>query len=479
MWLITSDRELVQARELDRRPLSWSELLTQLEASLPRRLAEAKVGLLVHFASSGVAVLDGTSGTATNPVLWTWRTILPGDPRPWSYKTVPGVARLWVAALCRALQEGTDPAKKPWEELAKRGLVDARLHDTFGMQLDEKDRRLRLPTALIRKLRGLARKSFGDEIQQAHSAKALQCQLICGEKDPVRDALAKSISKGKGRWDWFVAKFGDAEVPDFGGEIASLLAIRQQVRSYVDEHATRDKPLNLLVVGPPGAGKSFIVKGLIRSVPGLEKAEVFTVNLTQIRSEQEIFPAFEQLRTERIKGKLGVLFFDEFDTSRDGQELGWLSYFLAPMNDGEYATPGGARPLGRCILVFAGGTVRTRDELESWGDDKTRKARKVPDFASRIHAAHEVVSFDSVEDKTERRVRLAMLLFSLLKKLWPNVRQVDDDLLDALMGFDYIHGARSVTSVVASLQGHGKVLLGRSDLPPDAVLDLHRRRTSA
>ena len=50
-----------------------------------------------------------------------------------------------------------------------------------------------------------------------------------------------------------------------------------------------------------------------------------------------------------------VFFFDEFDAASDGAPLGWLSWFLAPMQDGVVLAPGGAWKVGKAVFIFAGG----------------------------------------------------------------------------------------------------------------------------
>ncbi|MBZ0118385.1 MAG: AAA family ATPase [Sandaracinaceae bacterium] len=464
VWLVASDRELVQAGGFERRPLSWRELREWLrDTGLRRSLAECRVSLLLHFASAGVAVLDAARGEHCEPRIFAWPNVLPGEPPEWSFGVVPGVARVWIAALVRTLQSGDEPV---WHAFARAGLLDARLHDTFGMQLVPARNRLELPTELIRDLRGSA-SSLAEQVVELAEAKG---EEVLGE-------LAAGIEKPSHRWRWFVKRFGKAEIPDLGNEVSSILAVRQQLDTYAME-TRRNKPLNLLIVGPPGGGKSFLVKNLIDSTPGLKgQTETHTVNLTQIASEQEIFPAFEFARTKRVEGKIGVLFFDEFDTARAGQKLGWLSYFLAPMNDGEYASESGTRLFGRSILVFAGGTVQSSQELEESAGDDSKKL-KVPDFLSRFHAVHQVRQFDTETDPTVKRVRLAMLLRAQFRETWPSVRKVEDPLLLRLLEANYRHGARSVAAIVAALQGHGKVRLGLDHLPPPAVLNLHLERGS-
>jgi hypothetical protein len=52
-----------------------------------------------------------------------------------------------------------------------------------------------------------------------------------------------------------------------------------------------------------------------------------------------------------LQGKTAVVFFDEFDSPHGGEPLGWLKYFLAPMQDGVFKEGGETHPIGKAILV--------------------------------------------------------------------------------------------------------------------------------
>ena len=58
-----------------------------------------------------------------------------------------------------------------------------------------------------------------------------------------------------------------------------------------------------------------------------------------------------------------LVFWDEFDSAFDGDKLGWLRYFLAPMQDGVFQDGQSLHNIGRAIFVFAGGSHRTLDEF--------------------------------------------------------------------------------------------------------------------
>jgi hypothetical protein len=48
-----------------------------------------------------------------------------------------------------------------------------------------------------------------------------------------------------------------------------------------------------------------------------------------------------------------VFIFDEFDSSRDGEPLGWLRWFLSPMQDGQVLYEGKPLLIGKCVFRTA------------------------------------------------------------------------------------------------------------------------------
>ena len=44
-------------------------------------------------------------------------------------------------------------------------------------------------------------------------------------------------------------------------------------------------------------------------------------------------------------------------------KLGWLKYFLAPMQDGVFRVGDSIHPIGKAIFVFAGGTSSTYNQF--------------------------------------------------------------------------------------------------------------------
>jgi hypothetical protein len=63
-----------------------------------------------------------------------------------------------------------------------------------------------------------------------------------------------------------------------------------------------------------------------------------------------------------LSWKVPLVLFDEFD-ARFGSKLGWLRYFLAQMQDGEFLDHGRMHPLGQAIFAFIGGAFSTFERL--------------------------------------------------------------------------------------------------------------------
>jgi RyR domain/ATPase family associated with various cellular activities (AAA) len=287
------------------------------------------------------------------------------------------------------------------------------------------------------------------------------------------------------------ATIRDVPIGRFGGlqtvdrrEIEALHSIQNLLGEYCDQPQKR--PLSIAVFGPPGSGKSFGVEQVAKSVrSGL--VEVKTFNLSQFGHVEELLAALHQVRDIALQGKLPLVFWDEFDTSFNGVQLGWLRYFLAPMQDGSFQQGEVTHPIGKCIFVFAGGTSRQMSEFGKDLKPEDFKSAKVPDFASRLKGFLNVLGPNrQVDDPSGDPyfiIRRAILLRSILERNTPNLiheqngrRQlsIDGGVLRALLRIsDYKHGVRSIESIISmsSLAGHST--FQRSSLPPEAQLDLH------
>jgi hypothetical protein len=219
-----------------------------------------------------------------------------------------------------------------------------------------------------------------------------------------------------------------------------------------------------------------IAKGL-----GIREDAQLTFNLSQFESPDELQTAFSEIRDLNLKGIMPLIFWDEFDTPCIGHNLGWLRYFLAPMQDGEYTDRGIPRPLGGGIHVFAGATRHSFEEFQT-GDNADERAAKKPDFISRLRAYINIRGINGDPNTVEDRlylIRRAFILRQYLETNAPQIRNndkyaIEAGVLDAFLRVTkYNHGARSLETLIKMSSLADKLKFELSSLPPDNVIKMH------
>ena len=252
-------------------------------------------------------------------------------------------------------------------------------------------------------------------------------------------------------------------------DIDAFLALRNLVESYVSQRKST-KPLALAVFGPPGSGKSFMVKEVLKGMRQCSLDDDLKLNLSQVSSIELLGRFFHRIQDAGARGAIPVAFIDEFDGRWEDTDVGWLKHFLMALQDGEYSEGGQTYDLKRAILVFAGGVTESFSAFEKkFG---SLREQKVPDFLSRLRGYLDVQSLSMIGTRSEissesrmgpgvegdraAQLRRAVILRSILGEKLPQIvdrgsdcANVEDQIINGFVHVSrFKYGVRSMEAIV-------------------------------
>lgn len=406
-----------------------------------------------------------------------------------------GLTSCFVAGLARALVNGIHD-KDRFERLEdgiREGMVASLKYfvNGFGEEPDKEE----FPNPFIFREREqdfIYKEHIQDvQIRNSFNPNCQSCWYIIKDKSSTNlEGIAYDIVKNgeKSALRFIpIARFGNLKAVD-RTEIESYRSIKNLMNEYIATPKV-SRPLSIAVFGTPGSGKSFGVTEVASTIAP-ELIVKLDFNLSQFQSILDLTAAFHRVRDVSLQGNLPLVFFDEFDSDFNGK-LGWLKYFLAPMQDGVFREGDSIHPIGKAIFVFAGGTSSTfkdfrgetiEETIEYEQFFKEFQSKKGPDFISRLRGYVNILGPNQTDEKWDPLfvIRRAMLLRSFIERKTPHLlnengeAQIDNGVVRAMLKVArYKHESRSMEAIMEMSSLSFAKTWEQSHLPSKDQLKLH------
>lgn len=227
--------------------------------------------------------------------------------------------------------------------------------------------------------------------------------------------------------------------------------LKAMVRKIADYHAdpSRKRPLNFLMMAPPGSGKSHLIECVSQALVD-QRVAAHAFNMATMSAPDDLGSPLDEARNLKVADKLPLLFLDEFDASPANYGL-----LLPLLWDGKIGLRHRTITLGKAVVVMAGSNrllpaaLAEAQSMRAGPSSLEGPNAKLVDLISRINGA--VVSIpplDEADGMPGRPVDKVAIAVELLKARFPKVRRVPLALLVFIGRSRFRYDVRSISCVI-------------------------------
>ncbi|WP_158754738.1 hypothetical protein [Streptomyces sp. NRRL F-2580] len=481
--------------------LSWDQaaedVLYEIENHNKLTTLRACPRLIVSFGPSGAIFIEHDEVGSLKWRLTYNRELL---EREWTNAHKKGMMFGYGSVLCSAIacELATSRDGPEFNRAIKRGLIAMQKLYEQGFKTPSSgdlDRQFRIPDEIFEiSKEDLLDKQFCDtpaapRIEPAHSRKVDFPPILSASSLNFSDRLKVALQGKDGLPKHIpVGCFGKLVTVDHT-EIESLHQVYNLIDTYCIEVPLNENPLAISVFGAPGSGKGFAIKQLTAPWMRDNDGERSTIaplefNLSQLNTASDLVGALHQVRDIALDGKVPLVLWDEFDSPLEGQPLGWLRYFLSPIQDGKFQQDEVTHLIGPCIFVFAGGTSENFEKFKQEVKrlDAEGRGSKGEDFLSRMRGNVDIPGVNPPSGTSKPgptvMLRRALVLNSMFDKFKiandGEKFEVEEGVVQAFMEVSrYEHGVRSMEAIIRMSNLRGRERYTRASLPSLEQLKLH------
>jgi len=231
--------------------------------------------------------------------------------------------------------------------------------------------------------------------------------------------------------------------------IKQIREVVNAITTYVDDSSQR-RPLNLMMLASPGAGKSHFIKciGAHLAARGIRAV---TFNMAGMQANDDLIPALDMARNLKVEDKLPLLFLDEFDSSENNYAL-----LLPLLWDGGLNLGQRDLRLGKSVIVMAGSSPTLPEAMKyarSMSAETTDAAPhniKLIDLFSRVNGGVlSIPPFRDAAHKIDRRADKVCVAAALLEKRFgKQLERVPLGFLRFVAQVEFRYDVRSIAQLV-------------------------------
>lgn len=233
------------------------------------------------------------------------------------------------------------------------------------------------------------------------------------------------------------------------GHVRDIKKILGQIERYLEDSSNK-RPLNLLMLASPGAGKSHFIKCMAEKL-GKEKFQAVTYNMVGLQRHEDLIPPLDAARNFKVEDRLPLLFLDEFDAQEANYPL-----LLPLLWDGQITLGKQDLKLGKVVVVLAGSdpklpeVMKTAKSMLAAAPHLDGQHPKIVDLLSRINGGViEIPSLNDPKRQEERRAdKVCMTLILLRKRFGKSLQEVPLALLRFVAAAEFRYGARSIAHLI-------------------------------